>query len=757
MTEALARVPGHLLALPVFWGAFAIFLLLVARHLRVFAATVPGGPRATDRVGARAGGLVRYAILQARMFRDRRAGVMHYGLFLGSTILLVGNASIVTAGLVEAVVGWPLDGVLWAALLALQNVVAVGALAAAAWAFERRLVSRPPRLLLTRTALVILTFIVLVVSTELLAQAFEAATYGDIRGAFVANAIAVPLRGLDPSVTEAAFVALWWAHVLVLSAFLVYIPFNKHFHVYASFVNVWFRKLAPRGELPALDLEAEEATYGVRTLRDLGWKGLLDGFTCTECGRCTRPVRPRRPGRRSTRAAWSWGSARWRAAPRPGSTSSPTRRACGRRGASTTGSPTRPASTPRSSGRAISYDAVWDCVTCGACVEACPVLIEHVDTIVGLRRNLVLEDSRFPQSLTATFRSMETSGNPWGMPASARLDWAKGLPFEVPVAADLARAGTIGGIDVLYWVGCAAAFDDRNRRVARAVATCLHAAGVRFAVLGQEEACTGDPARRMGNEYVFQVLAARNVETLGRYGPPAIVTACPHCFNTLANEYGRFGGRYTVTHHAAYLAGLLADGRLAALAPDGPATRTVTFHDSCYLARYNGVVSAPRSVLGAVGGLELREMDRRGRQAMCCGAGGGRMWMEETEGTRINAERTRQALATGARDPRDELPVLHDDAPRRARDRRDDRRPGVRAARRRRDDPRHRRDPRRGRSAGTRDARRGAARGTAPAGHRRVGDPAVVEALAAPAPRARRRATRGRAGRRRSRRTPGGA
>jgi Fe-S oxidoreductase len=648
VTETLARVPGYLLALPVFWGAFAIFLLLVARHLRVFATMVPGGPRPTDRLAARAAGLVRYALLQVRMFRDRRAGVMHYGLFLGSTILLIGNASIVTAGLVERVVGWPLDGAVWAALLALQNVVAVLALAAAAWAFERRLVSRPPRLLLTRTALAILAFIVLVVSTELLAQAFEAATYGDIRGAFVANAIAVPLRGLDPAATEAAFVALWWAHVLVLSAFLVYIPFNKHFHVYSSFVNVWFRKLAPRGELPPLDLERDDATYGVRTLRDLGWKSLLDGFTCTECGRCTDACPAAATGKSLDPRGLVMGIRSMARSAEAGIDlipDSPGVRAA--RGLDDRLPDPARLDAPIV-GTAISYDAVWDCVTCGACVEACPVLIEHVDTIVGLRRNLVLEDTRFPASITAAFRGMETSGNPWGMPASARLDWAKGLPFEVPVAADLARAGTIGEIDVLYWVGCAAAFDDRNRRVARAVATCLHAAGVRFAVLGQEEACTGDPARRMGNEYVFQVLAMQNVETLGRYGPPAIVTACPHCFNTLANEYGRFGGHYSVTHHAAYLAGLLADGRLAALAPDGPATRTVTFHDSCYLARYNGVVSAPRSVLGAVGGLELREMDRRGRQAMCCGAGGGRMWMEETEGTRINAERTRQVLVTGA-------------------------------------------------------------------------------------------------------------
>jgi len=275
-------------------------------------------------------------------------------------------------------------------------------------------------------------------------------------------------------------------------------------------------------------------------------------------------------------------------------------------------------------------------------------MIEHVDKIVGLRRNLVLEESRFPEELTTSFNNMERYSNIWGQPQSSRLDWTRSLPFDVPTAASLVAEGgadAVADLECLYWVGCAASFDDRNRRVARAVVTCLNAAGVKYAVLGQEESCTGDPARRMGNEYVFQMLATGNVETLNRYKPKTIVTACPHCFNTIGNEYGQLGGTYNVVHHSQFLSKLVSDGRLRV---DARREQTITVHDSCYLTRYNDIIGETREVLAAVPGLELREMDNNGRQTFCCGAGGGRMWMEEKRGTRINAERTRQALATGA-------------------------------------------------------------------------------------------------------------
>jgi Fe-S oxidoreductase len=651
MFEAFARVPAYPLALPIFWGAFGIFLLVLARRLRVFTAVRVDGPQLGTQVPRRLWGLVQYAFLQSRMFRDRRVGLMHYTLFLGSTLLLIGNINVVTGGLVQAIAAWPFEGQIWTFLVAIQNVVAAGVLAAAVPYFVvRRLLIRPRRLELGPTGLLILLMIFLVVATEFVALAFEAAAHGDVAGAVVTNVLAIPLRSLGPTATEAGFVGLWWAHIAVLAAFLLFIPTNKHFHVYTSFVNVYLRKLAPRGELPKLDIEDENATFGLKTLQDLGWKDLLDGFTCTECGRCQAACPAWNTGKPLNPKTFIMGIRDMSEAAEVSLDIIPNSPIVRERYGLADPRPRAEAMAAPIVDNAIPYDAVWDCVTCGACVEACPVLIEHVDKIVGLRRNLVLEESRFPGELNAAFRNMESVGNPWGQPPAARADWTKGLPFDVPSVADLSAAGRLDDLEVLYWVGCAAAFDERNRRVARAFATCLDAAGVTFAILGQEETCTGDPARRMGNDYVFQVLAAGNIETLDRYGmrERTIVTACPHCFNTIGNEYGQLGGSYRIVHHSVYLRELLDSGRLRVADGEAAPARSVTLHDSCYMARYNGVIAEPRELLGAVPGLELREMERSGRGSFCCGAGGGRMWMEETRGTRINAARTSQALATGA-------------------------------------------------------------------------------------------------------------
>ncbi len=646
-------VPGYPLVFPVFWGAAAFFALAMARHLRIFAIARPSHP--FDRIPARVVGLIQYAFVQTRMFQDPRAGLMHAGIFWGFVLLTVGTADIVTGGLIQTILSIPLEGALWMAVSAMQNVVAVIVLVSIGWAYYRRLVTKPPRLTLNRDALVILGMIGGVVATELFAQVFHVAGFADIPGAFVANAVAIPLRSLSPAVLELTFALLWWGHMALVAAFLCYLPFSKHLHIATAFPNIFFRKLAARGELPKMDLEDENATFGLKTLQDLGWKDLLDGFTCTECGRCQQACPAWQTGKPLNPKTFIMGIRHMSIDAEQGIDIIPNSPIVRETYGLDDTKPTAAALARPIVDTAIPYDAVWDCVTCGACVEACPVLIEHVDKIVGLRRNLVLEESRFPTELTGAFRAMENQGNPWGQPASARTDWTRGLPFDVPIVASVAAAGGLAKLEVLYWVGCAAAFDTRNQKVARAVATCLHAAGVEFAILGQEESCTGDPARRMGNDYVFQILAAGNVETLDRYGmgEKTIVTACPHCFNTIGNEYGQLGGNYRIVHHSTYLAELLQNGRLQTVPEDATATTgdhrpgSVTVHDSCYLARYNNVIAAPRDVLGAAG-VSITEMEKSGKNTFCCGAGGGRMWMEETRGTRINAERSRQVLETGA-------------------------------------------------------------------------------------------------------------
>jgi Fe-S oxidoreductase len=444
---------------------------------------------------------------------------------------------------------------------------------------------------------------------------------------------------------------------------------------------VYTKSLEPRGALRLMDLEAEpeegepEPVFGAKGLKDLTWRHLLDPLACTECGRCMefcpasvtgKTLSPKHlmEGLRdqilvaeTALAAAASAQRAWKGGAKGGAAASEEALGLAKQRA------TDALSLPLMD-NAIPEEAVWQCTTCGWCVEGCPVLIEHVDTIVEIRRNAVLEESRFPKELNTAFRNMENAGNPWGQPRSARLDWAKGLEVSVLGEADAVRPETNGdgapwrtifasapmtdalAGRVLLWIGCAGAYDDRNRKVVRAMAQLLRQAEVPFSVLGSKETCTGDPARRAGNEYLYQMLAEENVATLSAahadHGISTIVATCPHCFNTIRNEYPQMGlAGVQVIHHTQLLDRLVAEGRLA---PTEHHDAVVAYHDACYLGRYNQVYDEGRRVVESVPGQSIVEMDLHHRRGMCCGAGGARMWMEEREGTRINHKRVEQAL-----------------------------------------------------------------------------------------------------------------
>jgi Fe-S oxidoreductase len=648
-----------LAVLVVALGAFAYFVTRRVQYVLV------GRPeRRSDHLGTRAGGFVVYVLGQKKLFKEP-VGSVHFVIFWGFLIIAFGTLQIIGEGLWKTF-SLPAIGASPAFYLLLDVFMGL-VLAAIVVAVVYRYVVRPPRLEASLEAAVILGLIFGLVAAALiysgLASSLDAPAKYSLAPA--TRALAALFGGLSDSAIQSAMQVFWWAHLVLLLAFLVYIPLSKHLHLLACPVNEFFRNLKPRGgQIRPLDLENEDLEeFGVSRIEGFTRWQLLDLYACAECGRCQdhcpawlsgKPLSPKLLMTKLKNHLNERGPAlRHAAVKRRGDD------AQGAAGVADAAAPPADAvEVPSMIGDVISEDEIWACTTCYACQEQCPVQNEHVNKIVDMRRSLVLDLGEFPHEAQLACNNVEKNANPWGIGAHTRGDWAKepGVPLAGEAAGSAGEAAGSageaahpaageGGLgEYLFWVGCAGAFDDRAVKVSRALVTLMQQAGVTFTILGADEKCCGDPMRRIGNEYLFQMLAAENVETMNALGVKRIVASCPHCLNTLKNEYPAFGGHYEVVHHTELLADLLKSGRLKL--GDAVTPSAVAYHDSCYLGRYQEQYEVPRDVLRAVPGVSVLEPKRTRSKSLCCGAGGGRMWMEEEAGKRVNELRVSQLLET---------------------------------------------------------------------------------------------------------------
>lgn len=580
--------------------------------------------------------MLKIAIGQTKIFRDDKAGWLHAAIFWGFLVFLFSAAESVFQGFYPSF-SWNFLGYFYSVLSLLTDIIALFIIAAIIYALYRRFIIKVPRLQgdgdEKLDAILVLGFILTITISLLIQNASHIVVFGTEEYAvkpiseFISSFISF---GLAPTLYDYS----WWIHILGILVFMNYLPYSKHFHVYTSIPTVYAGSDNIPNKLSRIDFEDESnEKYGATEFTDLSWRSIMDGYSCTHCGRCTsvcpanltgKVLDPREVIVQTRKRADEFGRIIIR-----------------QNGNDPLIDPDKltdaelKIENKKFIGEYENPEALWQCTTCGACMMECPITIEHVPAIIEMRRGLVMMESEFPNLLQTTFANLENSGNPWGFSPADRANWTEGL--NVKTAAD------IDDFEYLFWVGCAGSFDEKGIKVSKVLSHLLNEAEVKFAILGTEEQCNGDPARRAGNEYLADMLIKMNVETLSNYKVKKVITTCPHCFNTLKNEYPDFGLKLEVIHHTDFLNELINQGKLKLFRNTN---EKVTYHDSCYLGRYNQIYESPRTILKTISNGNLVEAQRNKDKGLCCGAGGAQMFLEETKGKRVNIERTEELLLT---------------------------------------------------------------------------------------------------------------